>query len=121
MKRRSYMGAALAVVLLASASGVMADPLAATGRWSAYSRAAAQTPPMGWNSWNAFTSDLDEEKVMGSAQALVDTGLAAKGYRYVNLDDGWWLKRRESDGRMIARAARFPSATRRTGRPASGP
>lgn len=112
MKRRSCMGAALAVVLLASASGAAAagDPLAATGRWSAYSRAAAQTPPMGWNSWNAFTSDLDEDKVMGSAQALVDTGLAAKGYRYVNLDDGWWLKRRESDGRMIARAARFPSA-----------
>jgi hypothetical protein len=102
--------AALAIALLFPITGAAADPLAATGRWSAYERAAARTPPMGWNSWNAFTSDIDEEKVMASARILVDAGLAAKGYRYVNIDDGWWLKRRKSDGRMLVRADRFPSA-----------
>jgi alpha-galactosidase len=50
----------------------------------------AQTPPMGWNSWNAFGADIDETKLMASARLLVDSGLAAKGYRYVDIDDGWW-------------------------------
>ncbi|QAY79786.1 NPCBM/NEW2 domain-containing protein [Sphingosinicella sp. BN140058] len=86
------------------------DPLAPSGRWSANSDGHAPVPPMGWNSWNAFNSDVDEEKVLASAQALVDTGLARLGYRYVNIDDGWWLKRRESDGRLIIRTAHFPSA-----------
>ncbi|HJV40394.1 NPCBM/NEW2 domain-containing protein [Caulobacter sp.] len=107
--------AALAIALACSTAATAADRLAPTGRWSAYDRPAARTPPMGWNSWNAFTSDIDEDKVMGSAQALVDTGLAAKGYRYVNIDDGWWLKRRTSDGRMLIRAARFPSAATANG------
>jgi alpha-galactosidase len=65
---------------------------------------------MGWNSWNAFASAVDEEKVMGSAQRIVDSGLAAKGYRYINLDDGWAAKRRLPDGHLIIRADKFPSA-----------
>ncbi|TFI56960.1 alpha-galactosidase [Sphingomonas parva] len=68
---------------------------------------------MGWNSWNAFRTEVNEEKVLGAARALVDTGLAKLGYRYVNIDDGWWLKRRQSDGRILIRTAIFPSA--RTG------
>jgi hypothetical protein len=65
---------------------------------------------MGWNSWNAFNTDIDEAKILGSARILVSSGLAAKGYRYVNLDDGWWLKRRMSDNRILVRTDRFPSA-----------
>ncbi|MBW8858464.1 MAG: NPCBM/NEW2 domain-containing protein [Caulobacter sp.] len=107
---RLFGRAVLAIALLFPMANATADPLAPTGRWSAYERTAARTPPMGWNSWNAFTSDIDEEKVMASARILVETGLAAKGYRYVNIDDGWWLKRRKSDGRMLVRAERFPSA-----------
>ncbi|HEX5184261.1 MAG TPA: NPCBM/NEW2 domain-containing protein [Allosphingosinicella sp.] len=87
-----------------------ADPLAPGGRWSAYAGGAAQRPPMGWNSWNAFNSDIDEAKLMASATILVDSGLAAKGYLYVDIDDGWWLKRRMPDGRMVIRTANFPSA-----------
>jgi len=86
------------------------DPLAPTGHWSGYTAGRAATPPMGWNSWNAFGTDIDEDKILGSAQRIVDTGLAAKGYRYINLDDGWALKRRQPDGHMIMRADKFPSA-----------
>ncbi len=109
------LSAALAAALFVCTTSAAADPLAATARWSAHERSAARTPPMGWNSWNAFTSDIDEDKIMGSAKVLVSSGLAAKGYRYVNLDDGWWLKRRASDGRMLIRAARFPSAATANG------
>jgi len=111
MMRRMLRTAA--VVLAASAlTPVLAqsDPLAATGQWSVYARGAAARPPMGWNSWNAFGSDVDEAKLIGSAEAIVKNGLAAKGYRYIDLDDGWWLKRRLPDGRIIIRTKNFPSA-----------
>jgi hypothetical protein len=88
----------------------LADDLAPTGRWSANTAGAAQLPPMGWNSWNAFYTDVSEEKVLASAKIIADSGLQAKGYRYIDIDDGWWLKRRQPDGRMIIRTATFPSA-----------
>ncbi len=93
----------------ALAGPVLAEPVA-HGVWLGRSDGAARTPPMGWNSWNAFRTEVDEAKVMGAAQALVDDGLARLGYVYVNLDDGWWLKRRQPDGRMIVRTKIFPSA-----------
>src|SRR5689334_23813188 len=102
--------AVLTIALCSAAHGQSADPLAPTGRWSAYAAGHAPTPPMGWNSWNAFASAVDEEKVMGSATRIVDSGLARKGYRYINLDDGWAAGRRESDGHLMIRADKFPSA-----------
>ncbi|MFD1107453.1 NPCBM/NEW2 domain-containing protein [Sphingobium olei] len=93
-----------------SAQTAPADPLAPTGRWTAYAAGSAQLPPMGWNSWNAFFTEIDEEKLMGSARRILDSGLAEKGYRYINIDDGWALKRRTSDDRLILRADKFPSA-----------
>jgi len=101
----------LAIVwLFAGVANAAPDRLAPTGHWTAVATGQASTPPMGWNSWNAFHTDVTEQKVLDSAKAIVDSGLAAKGYRYINLDDGWWLKRRASDGRMIVRTAIFPSA-----------
>lgn len=85
------------------------DSLAPTGRWTANARGAAATPPMGWNSWNAFRTEVDEDKVLGAARTLVDTGLAKLGYVYVNIDDGWWLKRRASDQKVQIRTTIFPS------------
>src|SRR3954469_14529546 len=109
--------AALSAMLSCTAAYAQSiDPLAPTGRWSGYSAGHAPTPPMGWNSWNAFASAVDEEKVMGSAQRIVDTGLARKGYRYINLDDGWAAKRRLPDGHLIIRADKFPSSVERKGR-----
>ncbi|GGB27252.1 hypothetical protein GCM10011380_16100 [Sphingomonas metalli] len=102
--------------LTTPAAGAPADPLAPTGRWSANTEGQAALPPMGWNSWNAFYTDVDEEKVIASARIIVDSGLAAAGYRYINIDDGWWLQRRQSDGRLVIRTNRFPSAVASGGR-----
>lgn len=86
-----------------------ADALAPSGAFSVYSSEAAQTPPMGWNPWNAFRTDVDEAKIRGSAEALVRHGLAARGYRYVNIDDGWALQRL-ANGDIRIRDSMFPSA-----------
>jgi alpha-galactosidase len=101
---------ALAALFLLPAWSHPQDPLSPAGHWTGNSRGGARTPPMGWNSWNAFGTDVDENKVIGAAQILLDTRLASLGYVYVNLDDGWWLKRRASDGRLQVRIAIFPSA-----------
>ncbi len=108
---RKLLTATAALALLAAPVIALAqDGLEPTGRWTARKPGAAAKPPMGWNAWNAFRTEVDEAKVMGSAQALVDTGLARLGYVQVNLDDGWWLRRRQSDGRLEIRTAIFPSA-----------
>ncbi|QXQ05293.1 NPCBM/NEW2 domain-containing protein [Sphingosinicellaceae bacterium] len=85
------------------------DPLTPTGRFSVYSSTVAATPPMGWNPWNAFRTNVDEAKIRGVAKAIVDTGLARKGYRFINVDDGWALQRLP-DGRLRIRGSMFPSA-----------
>ncbi|MGB9991586.1 NPCBM/NEW2 domain-containing protein [Massilia sp. SM-13] len=104
------LAAAIALSLTPAWAGPAADPLAPAGRWEGSAGGSASTPPMGWNSWNAFRTEVDEAKVMGAARVLVDSGLAKLGYIYVNLDDGWWLKRRSGDGRLQIRTGIFPSA-----------
>lgn len=49
----------------------------------------ALTPPMGWNPWNVWARQMDQEKMRAAADALVSGGFAAHGYQYVNLDDTW--------------------------------
>jgi hypothetical protein len=49
----------------------------------------ALTPPMGWNSWNAWRRWVADDKIRAAADGLVNTGLAARGYSYVNIDSCW--------------------------------
>ncbi len=49
----------------------------------------ALTPPMGWNSWNAWGLAVDAEKVKAAADAFVKSGLVEHGWQYINIDDGW--------------------------------
>lgn len=67
----------------------------------------ALTPPMGWNSWNCWGLSVSQERVMSSAQALIDKGLADYGYSYINVDDAWEAEARNADG-TIAVNEKFP-------------
>ncbi len=49
----------------------------------------ALTPPMGWNSWNCWGSQVTAEKVLVSARGMVDSGLIEHGWSYMNIDDTW--------------------------------
>jgi alpha-galactosidase len=53
----------------------------------------ALTPPMGWSSWNCWGDAVSQEKVLSSAQAMVEKGLQQHGWTYINIDDGWQGKR----------------------------
>lgn len=68
----------------------------------------AQTPQMGWNSWNKFACNIDENIIKGVADAMVETGLRNAGYVYLNLDDCWHGER-DSLGFIQADPQKFPS------------
>ena len=61
----------------------------------------AMTPPMGWNSWNTFGTSIDEKLVKETADIMVSSGMAAAGYNYIVLDDGWMIRERDANGDLI--------------------
>ena len=68
----------------------------------------ALTPPMGWNSWNTFQTNISEKLVMETADAMVASGMKAAGYQYIVLDDGWMTKERDSNGNLVPDPKKFP-------------
>ncbi|XP_042012460.1 alpha-galactosidase-like [Salvia splendens] len=76
---------------------------------SALENGLARTPQMGWNSWNHFNCDIQENLIRETADAMVSSGLAALGYKYINLDDCWAELNRDAQGNLVAKASKFPS------------
>lgn len=68
----------------------------------------AKRPPMGWNTWNTFGRSISEEVVLGAADCLIKSGLAAKGYNYIVIDDCWSLPQRDAQGRLVPDPEKFP-------------
>ncbi len=66
------------------------------------------TPPLGWNTWNTFAANINEQLIFESADAMVETGLRDAGYTYLVIDDIWHLKERGKDGRMVPDPEKFP-------------
>ncbi|KAF8650176.1 hypothetical protein HU200_064031 [Digitaria exilis] len=68
-----------------------------------------RTPQMGWNSWSRFACNINEQTVRQVADAMVDTGLAKLGYEYINIDDCWAARGRDSQGNLVPNPSKFPS------------
>ena len=113
--RNRLTALAVAVVALAGAlSGCTATAAPVpTHRTAARQPTALQTPPMGFNDWNAFGCDVDEADIRATADLLVSTGLRDAGYTYVGVDDCWMAGRDAARGtRARAAAGRDPSTHR---------
>jgi alpha-galactosidase len=72
----------------------------------------AQTPPMGFNNWNAFGCDVNETLIKETADFFASSGLKDAGYEYVNIDDCWSLMERDADGKLVPDPVKFPSGIR---------
>ena len=68
----------------------------------------AKTPPMGWNSWNTFGSNINEQLIFEIADAMVDKGYRDAGYEYLVIDDCWSLRERDRDGKLVPDPEKFP-------------
>lgn len=93
--RASLSFAALALASLAASSQTAPAPKPAGApatehvQKSAPPQVVAQTPPMGWNSWNYFHGKVTDQDIRNAADELVATGMKDAGYIYVNIDDTW--------------------------------
>ncbi len=67
------------------------------------------TPPMGWNSWNTYGENINEQLIRETADAMVSQGLLEKGYEYLVIDDCWALKERDQNDRLVADPEKFPN------------
>ncbi|CAL9776424.1 unnamed protein product [Musa acuminata subsp. burmannicoides] len=86
----------IAVVMLCSQCLISVEARSIVERRNLLANGLGMTPPMGWNTWNHFYCDINETIIRESADALVSTGLAKLGYRYVNIDDCWAEHDRDS-------------------------
>lgn len=67
-----------------------------------------KTPIMGWSSWNNFRVNINEQLIREQADAMVSSGMVKAGYRYVNIDDGYFGGR-DAQGYLFADGIKFPS------------
>ncbi len=68
-------------------------------------------PLMGWASWNQFGVKIDENVIKKQADIMVSSGLATAGYRYLNIDDGFF-NGRYADGTLRIDSVKFPQGMR---------
>ena len=66
------------------------------------------SPPMGFNSWNFYHCNIDENTVKAVIDAMVENGMQRAGYSYVNIDDCWQVVR-YPNGTIQPDPVRFPS------------
>ena len=98
MSRRAIVLAAVAALLMAPSLLSAQDP----------SKGLASTPPMGWNSWNKFGCNVNEEMIRKMADAMVSSGMKDAGYQYVVIDDCWQVER-DASGNIVADVKHFPA------------
>ncbi|KZT64432.1 glycoside hydrolase family 27 protein [Daedalea quercina L-15889] len=75
----------------------------------ALNNGVGRLPILGYNTWNAFVCDINEDVILETASLMQSLGLQAAGYTQMNLDDCWGEKNRSADGLLQANAERFPS------------
>jgi len=85
----------------------------------------AETPPMGWNSWDSYGLSVSEREFKANAVWLAQH-LKRYGWQYAVVDEGWYLNNPEAkpetfqftvskDGRYLPAVNRFPSAANGAG------
>lgn len=73
------------------------------------SETEAHAPTMGWNTYNTFNLDINEQLIIEQAEAMANSGLKDAGYRYINIDDGYFGGRDPETGRLLIHPDRFPN------------
>lgn len=113
----------LAVALLLLAIGLVVHPQKAAMAWD---NGTANTPPMGWNSYDAFNWSVTEADVRANADYMRDN-LRQHGWQYIVIDWAWYYPgrhnnspnqdanlnprlRMDANGRLLPDTTRFPSA-----------
>lgn len=122
MLRRVFRPLAVAMLLSQAAAPVFAqevldtDPntLAPSKDPKRTANGLAQTPPMGWNSWNKFGCNVNEDVIRKTVDAIASNGMKAAGYEYIVIDD-CWHGTRDANGFITEDRTRFPGGLKALG------
>ncbi len=109
------------LALLASCAGKK-EKTAEAGQSPAFWK-VAQTPPMGWNSWDCYGPNVTEEEVKANADYMAEK-LKAHGWEYIIVDIRWYVENDKAGGynqtdpvytmdeygRLMPAVKKFPSA-----------
>lgn len=92
----------------------------------------AASPPMGWNSWDAYGLTITEQQFRDDVTVMKEK-LAAFGWKYAVIDEGWYFENPgdishpeklvyaiDAYGRYVPVPQRFPSAGKNAGGPITG-
>ena len=93
-------------IVLALSAFVLSGPAVGLG---AVNQVDVPPPPMGWSSWNSFSNTVDSAIIQAQAKAMISTGLHQAGYRYINIDEGWWLGERDKNGNIVVDPKAWPA------------
>jgi alpha-galactosidase len=63
---------------------------------------------MGFDTWQYYTTDFNQQAIVDAADMLVKTGLNKRGYNYVTVSEGWNTESRDANGNLVAESDRFP-------------
>ncbi|HET9140166.1 NPCBM/NEW2 domain-containing protein [Actinophytocola sp.] len=99
-------------LLLAAVLAAASLPAVTPAPAQAWENGLARTPPMGWNQWNAFGCNVTDALVRATADRFVSAGLRDAGYTYVNIDDCWMTRNRDSAGNLVPDPVKFPNGIR---------
>jgi alpha-galactosidase len=83
------MRVAIAAMAVAGCLAVL-SAWVSTGKRADADAFVAATPPMGWNSWDAFGESVSERDVRANAEWMA-TNLKDFGWQYVVVDMGWYV------------------------------
>lgn len=70
-------------------------------------------PTMGWSSWNTYGIHISDSLIMSQADAMAKSGLKDAGYKYIDIDDGYFGGRDQQTGELLIHPTRFPRGMKR--------
>ncbi|NGY63259.1 hypothetical protein G7043_30495 [Lentzea sp. NEAU-D13] len=128
LRLRQRTIAILALLTLVITATVAVDEPKTAAAWD---NGTADTPPMGWNSYDAFNWSVTESDVKANADYM-RTNLKPHGWQYVVIDWAWYYPgrhnsspnqdanlnprlRMDANGRLLPDTTRFPSAAGNNG------
>ncbi|TDC86221.1 alpha-galactosidase [Micromonospora sp. KC606] len=126
--RRRLATAALAALALVATVGLTINSPQPAQAWD---NGTADTPPMGWNSYDAFNWSVKESDVKANADYMA-ANLKQAGWQYIVIDWAWYYPgyhtgspnqdsnlnprlRMDANGRLLPDTTRFPSAAGNNG------
>ncbi|KAJ3570854.1 hypothetical protein NP233_g4133 [Leucocoprinus birnbaumii] len=103
----------MVTTLLWTAAGATLTLLGSTKPASALNNGVARLPVLGYNTWNAFQCNIDEDLMLETAHLMQSLGLQDAGYNYVNIDDCYAEKNRTAAGDIIEDRVRFKNGMKK--------